>query len=82
MENKNAEQDSLIGVQARNVYHITIYNLTKEEFEEFTRYIREKANGKGYLAVRQLLELAKEAEIREKVKKELEQEQKDKEVNE
>jgi hypothetical protein len=47
------EDGELVGVSARNTWFIKFYGITREEYDDTTRVIKELFKGKGYLYLRE-----------------------------
>lgn len=53
------------GVSIQHRFHLKIFNLTENEYKDFITYIKDDADNKGYVAIRQLIALAKNQKIKE-----------------
>lgn len=47
------EDGELVGVSARNTWFIKFYGITREEYDDTTKVIKQLFNGKGYLYLRE-----------------------------
>ena len=47
------EDGEMVGVTARNTYFMKFYGLTREEYDDVCRLIKDQFQGKGYLYLRE-----------------------------